>query len=101
MYKHATLALCTLLLLGLPTAVFSQEEDKDLKDVIRKWRKDSTEIISPDLQIGKNYISILPVIGYAPANGFVFGSAISITMLVDKPPNNPSSGLINLQLTSK
>lgn len=101
MCKHATLALYVLLVLCLPSTVFSQQEDKDLKDVIRKWRKDSTDLLSPELQIGKNYISILPVIGYAPANGFVIGSAVSITRLVDKPPTNPSSGLINIQLTSK
>jgi len=100
-HTPAILAGCFLLLCCLPSAVFSQENDKDLKDVIRKWRKDTTDILSPELQIGKNYISVLPVIGYAPANGFVIGSAVSITRLVDKAPTNPSSGLINLQLTSK
>jgi hypothetical protein len=93
--------LVAVVLLLAPLLTAAQEENKDLKDVIRKWRKDSTGIPSPELQIGKNYISVLPVIGYAPANGFVIGSAISITRLVDKTPTNPSVGLVNLQLTSK
>ena len=102
MNKHVYHALFALLLLFLPFIVRSQEENKDLKDVIRKWRKDTADIdLNPELQIGKNYISVLPVIGYAPANGFVIGSAVSVTRLVDKAPTNPSSGLINVQLTSK
>src|SRR5262249_38281247 len=49
----------------------------------------------------KNYISILPVVGYAPANGFVIGAAVSLSRLFAAAPTNLSSGLINLQLTSK
>ncbi|MFI5218079.1 MAG: BamA/TamA family outer membrane protein [Bacteroidia bacterium] len=91
-----------ILIYFFPThAVFAQEETKDLKDVIGKWKKDTLKILSPELQIGKNYLSILPVVGYAPANGFLIGAAVSITRLVAKPPTNLSSGMLNFQLTSK
>lgn len=89
----------------LPFAVSAQEETKeetkDFNDVVRKWKKDTLKILSPELQIGKNYLSVLPVVGYAPANGFLIGAAVSITRLVAKPPTNLSSGMLNFQLTSK
>ena len=83
------------------SASLAQDEKKDLKDVIGKLRKDSTNKFSPEIQIAKNYISILPVIGYAPANGFVIGAAVSLSRLFAEAPTNLSSGLVNLQLTSK
>jgi hypothetical protein len=69
--------------------------------VIRQWQKDTAKTFSPEIQIAKNYVSILPVIGYAPANGFVIGAAVSLSRLFGAPPTNLSSGLVNLQLTSK
>lgn len=77
------------------------EENRDITDVIREWRHKPTPSLSPDIVVGKNYISILPVIGYAPANGFLIGTAMSISRLVDKPPTKMSSGMVNMQITSK
>ncbi|MCC6410292.1 MAG: BamA/TamA family outer membrane protein [Saprospiraceae bacterium] len=77
------------------------EENRDITDVIRDWRNKPAPSLSPDIVVGKNYISILPVIGYAPANGFLIGTAMSISRMVDKPPTKMSSGMVNMQLTSK
>lgn len=94
--------LIGVVFLFLPFATFAQEDgSKDLKDVIRGWRKDTTKTFNPEIQIAKNYISVLPVIGYAPANGFVIGAAVSLSRLFAAAPTNLSSGMVNLQLTSK
>lgn len=77
------------------------EENRDITDVIRDWRHKPAPSLSPDLIVGKNYISILPVIGYAPANGFLIGGALSISRLTAPSPTKLSSGMLNLQLTSK
>ncbi len=88
-------------MLSIPMISFSQEETKDVADVIKKWKKDTTLSLSPELMVGKTYLSLLPVVGYAPANGFLIGAAISVTKLLAKPPTNLSSGMLNFQLTSK
>jgi hypothetical protein len=93
--------IALLIFLLPPLFSFSQVEEKDLNDVIRKWKKDTTGDFMPELQIKKNYISLLPVIGYAPQNGFIIGGAISICKILAEPPTNMSSAMLNLQLTSK
>jgi hypothetical protein len=82
---------------------FSQtfEENKDFTDVVKQWKHDTTPSGPPEIQVGKNYISLLPFIGYAPANGFMIGAAVSISRKVAPPPTKLSSGMLNLQLTSK
>lgn len=76
----------------------TEPETRDLVDIIRGT---DTATAKPELEEDKNYIAFLPIIGYAPANGFVMGAAMSINRLFDPSPTNLSSGLINFQLTSK
>src|SRR5580765_7097320 len=79
----------------------AQTESKDFKDVIKKWKRDTTFSTSLELAVGKNYISILPVVGYAPANGFLIGGVVSMSKLLAPPPTKPSSGMLNVQVTTK
>jgi hypothetical protein len=79
----------------------AQVESKDIKDVTKKWKKDTTRTLRPKLEIGKSYISILPVVGYAPANGFLAGGVMSISRLFGPDPTKLSSGMINAQVTTK
>lgn len=85
---------------GIETS-FAQYETKDLKDVFKKWKDDTLSIKEPKLKVGKTYFSILPVIGYGPANGFVAGGAVSFARLFGDPPTNLSSAMMNFQVTSK
>lgn len=75
-------------------------ENKDLMDVL-KSKKQSSGDSTLDVEVDKNYISLLPVIGYAPANGFLLGAAISFSRLMDPRPTSLSSGMLNAQITSK
>jgi len=79
----------------------AQVESKDFKDVTNKWRNIIDTLTKSDLVVGKTYLSILPVVGYAPANGFLAGGAISFSRLMGHPPTNLSSGMLNFQITSK
>jgi hypothetical protein len=79
----------------------AQVESKDFKDVTNKWRDITDTLTKNELVVGKSYLSILPVVGYAPANGFLAGGAISFSRLFGKPPTNLSSGMLNFQVTSK
>jgi hypothetical protein len=79
----------------------AQSDSKDFTDVIKDWKKDTTFSASLDLAVGKNYISILPLVGYAPANGFLIGGVVSWSKLLAPPPTKPSSGMLNVQLTTK
>ncbi len=57
-----------------------------------------SDIIIP----GVNNVSILPIIGYGPANGFVLGAAVSATNLLgDKINTQLSSALLSISLTTK
>ncbi len=82
---------------------FAQQfaETKDFPDVVREWKHDTTPQASPELQVGKNYMSLLPFVGYAPANGFMIGAAVSLSRLIAPAPTKLSSGMLNAQITSK
>ena len=57
-----------------------------------------SDIIVP----GVSNVSLLPIIGYGPANGFVIGAAISATNLLgDKINTQLSSALLSISLTTK
>lgn len=90
------------LLSCLAVSGFSQtfEENRDIKDVFSEWRGKPPSGPA-EIQVGKKYISILPVAGYAPANGFLVGAAVSLSQLLAPAPTNLSSAMLNLQLTSK
>lgn len=79
----------------------AQVTNKDLKDVYHEWKNDTLLLNEPKLKVGKTYFSLLPVIGYGPANGFVIGGAVSFAKLFGNPPTNLSSGMLNFQVTSK
>ncbi len=79
----------------------AQVEQKDFTDVVAQWKKNPAPKESTALLVGKTYYSLLPVIGYAPANGFLIGGAISFSRLFGQPPTNLSSGMLNFQVTSK
>jgi len=79
----------------------AQVASKDFKDVTNKWRDIIDTLTKNDLVVGKSYLSVLPVVGYAPANGFLIGGAISFSRLFGHPPTNLSSGMLNFQVTSK
>lgn len=88
------------LILGNSISV-AQVTNKDLKDVYHEWKNDTLLLNEPKLKVGKTYFSLLPVIGYGPANGFVVGGAVSFAKLFGNPPTNLSSGMLNFQVTSK
>ncbi|HSC53078.1 MAG TPA: BamA/TamA family outer membrane protein [Phnomibacter sp.] len=74
----------------LPTLLFKKKKETIV---------DSAMMITPQ---GKIKLAVLPVVGYNPANGFVFGAAISgSTMLGNPATTRQSSGLINATLTTK
>jgi len=51
---------------------------------------------------GVKNLSILPVVGYSPANGFVVGGAVSVTEYHGDPKNTRlSSALLNASFTTK
>ena len=99
--KYSFTLLFMIMLLLVSGTSFGQAESKDFKDVTNKWRNIIDTLTKKDLVVGKNYLSVLPVVGYAPANGFLIGGAISFTRLMGQPPTSLSSGMLNFQVTSK
>lgn len=98
-------AIISLLIFFLSTATnnaFAQVEQKDFSDVVAQWKKTPTDKKqNAELQVGKTYYSILPVVGYAPANGFLAGGAVSLSRRFGPEPTNLSSGMLNFQFTTK
>ncbi len=73
----------------------------DIFDVLRKWTGKQAKPQNVPEKGVKN-LSLLPILGYTPANGFVIGGAISVTEFVGSPANTSlSSALINVSLTTK
>jgi hypothetical protein len=94
----------SILLLYLPLMGNAQEiqkENKDIKDLLQSKKKKALMDTSSDVTLNKNYISFLPVVGYAPANGFMLGAAVSFSRLFDPRPTSLSSGLVNFLVTSQ
>jgi len=105
--------LVFLLLLLIQTASYGQarisREDSiklagqvDIFDVIRKWTGKPPKAIVDTPQERVRNLSLLPIVGYSPANGFVVGGAISVTEFLGNPYKTQlSSALINVSLTTK
>jgi hypothetical protein len=93
--------IIVVFLILINAAVHGQNESKDFSDVIKKLKKDTTAATSAELVVGKSYISVLPVIGYAPANGFLIGGVLSLSKLLAPAPTKLSSGMLNFQITTK
>jgi hypothetical protein len=98
-----TCCLCLYLLSFSAKAqqVKTQVENRDIKDLLASKKKSATRDTSTNIEVDKNYIAFLPVVGYAPANGFMIGSAFSFSRLFDPKPTNLSSGLLNFMVTTK
>jgi hypothetical protein len=99
--QRVSIGLVLLFLLMICKISIAQVAQKDFTDVIAQWRKNPAPLANTDLLVGKTYYSLLPVIGYAPANGFLIGGAISFSRLFGQPPTSMSSGMLNFQVTSK
>jgi outer membrane protein assembly factor BamA len=76
--------------------------DVDIFQVLRKWTGKSPKLINVVPQKGVKNISLLPIVGYSPANGFVVGGAVSVTEYHGNPKTtNLSSALLNASFTTK
>jgi hypothetical protein len=74
----------------------------DLIDVIRKWLNKQGPPRSDTVVRGVRNVSLLPIVGYGPANGFVLGAAVSMSSLLGNRENTQlSSALMSLSLTTK
>lgn len=114
--KHKKLSLCLaglVILLLLQSTGYGQAkktipdslkltEEVDIFDILRKWTKKPAKPDNIIPKEGVKNLSLLPIIGYTPANGFVVGGAISVTEFLGNPKTtNLSSALINVSLTTK
>ena len=74
----------------------------DIFQVLRKWTGKPPKPASPVPQQGVKNLSLLPIVGYSPANGFVVGGAVSVTEFHGDPKTtNLSSALLNASFTTK
>ncbi len=77
-------------------------KEVDIFDLLRKWgKKPEKKAVDTPQEKVKN-LSLLPIVGYSPANGFVVGAAVSVTEFVGNPKDTRlSAALINVSLTTK
>jgi len=74
----------------------------DLIDVIANMLKKKGPARSDSIIQGVKNVSLLPIIGYGPANGFVIGAAVSMTKLLGNRQNTQlSSALMSASFTTK
>jgi len=91
-------AVVTLILSSLLFIDCIGQRQRDLGDLVNTSNPEA--LSEPELR--KLYLPILPIIGYAPANGFILGAGIAPGMLLDSADHTHiSSALANVQLTSK
>jgi outer membrane protein assembly factor BamA len=75
---------------------------KDLIDYLRHYTKSKGKAPDTSMRVGKLYKTYLPVLGYGPAVGFVFGGGISFSSLLGKASSTHiSSALLNASVTTK
>ena len=89
---------------GQSDSIIQQNEipQKDLVDYLRHYTKSKGKAPDTSLQVGKLYKTYLPVVGYGPAVGFVFGGGISFSSLLGQASNTHiSSALLNASVTTK
>jgi hypothetical protein len=99
-HKYYSSLFVALFLLVCELAI-AQARSRDLKDVMQDWRKIPEEKHASQLMAGKTYYSLLPFVGYGPANGYVLGAAVSFSRLLGDPPTNLSSAMLNCQITTQ
>lgn len=93
-FLGATIALFIILI----SITCLGQKQKDLGDLVNTTNPES--LSEPELR--KLYLPILPIIGYAPANGFILGAGLAPGILLDSAHHtHMSSALANVQLTSK
>jgi len=88
----------------LPSTITQQNavNPVDLIDVIGKMLNKKGPARSDSIVQGVRNLSLLPIIGYGPANGFVIGAAVSATKLLgNKNTTQLSSALVSVSLTTK
>jgi outer membrane protein assembly factor BamA len=74
----------------------------DLIDVIGNMLNKKGPARSDSVVEGVRNVSLLPIVGYGPANGFVIGAAISMSKLLGNRQNTQlSSALMSVSLTTK
>ena len=74
----------------------------DIFQILRQWTGKPPKPGNPVPRVGVKNLSLLPIVGYSPANGFVVGGAVSITEYLGNPKNtNLSSTLMNASFTTK
>lgn len=76
---------------------------RDLFDVIKSVLGKKPDTTKGDVPVvGVRNLSLLPIVGYGPANGFVIGAAVGVTKLFgDRKTTNLSSALANITFTTK
>lgn len=75
---------------------------KDIVDVLFAKKKLKKPVLADSLVTKKLYPSYLPIIGYNPALGMVFGVGVSAGMLTgNKKTTHVSSALANVSVTTK
>ncbi|HEV3223350.1 MAG TPA: BamA/TamA family outer membrane protein, partial [Puia sp.] len=87
-----------------PSKTFQQNavNPVDLIDVIGKMFNKKGPARNDIIIPGVSNLSLLPIIGYGPANGFVIGTAISATNLLgNKNTTQLSSALLSISFTTK
>lgn len=90
-----------LFIVSFPGISFAQDTipEKDFIDLVSKR---GTLVKGATLEVNRNYLTFLPIIGYAPANGFMIGAGCSISRLMDDAPDTRlSTALVNVQLTTE
>jgi len=97
--KYICIIVAYLLLIAFHS--LAQDGSEDIKGLLKKLKKNHSATASDELAVGKTLYSILPFAGYAPANGFVVGGAASLTHLFGSPPTSISSGMFDIQATTK
>jgi len=80
---------------------YAQNGSKDIKGIFKKLKKNADSTVSEEIVVGKTLYSVLPFAGYAPANGFVVGAAASLTRVFGPPPTSISTGMFDIQATTK
>ena len=107
------LLLMALFVLGTAFLLSAQEKEPalnqqnvvnaiDIIDVLRTWMKKEGTPRNTIAVPGVKNVSLLPVIGYGPANGFVIGAAVGVTQLLGDPATTQlSSALLSATFTTK
>jgi hypothetical protein len=97
--KYICLILSCMMLLACHS--FAQDGSDDLKGLFKRLKKNPAPSAPEEIVVGKTLYSVLPFAGYAPANGFVIGGAASLTRLFGQPPTSLSSGMFDIQVTTR